>query len=705
MDGRKSKLLEVLEGAKKRFIIPVYQRGYDWKIKHCARLYDDLIKAYKGGYTAHFFGSIVRKASHGEDFLVIDGQQRITTVSLLFAAMVTMLERGEVASTNEVLAPFIKESYLINKYCPDERKLRLKPVKDDCAAFDKLFDKSGAPLDEKSNITANYRYFCERIKKQEISIDELSKAIELLEVIDITLDEKDDPQLIFESLNSTGLDLTEGDKIRNFILMSLDDKTQERYYNEYWNIIEQSACYDVSEFIRHYLTIKQRRIPKVGEVYDVFRAFVTKEIGSVTAGDSEGILREMKEYAKAFEKIITAKAVKGDNIACIFCRMAQLEMTVAYPLLMSVLLHLEHGEISNGEAEGALSCVESFVVRRFLCGYPSNALNKIFCTLDADVMELLQQNSGAHYDSCLIYLLEAKTASGTFPSDSEVEAAIAQRDMFHLPRKMRDYLFERLENGDSVERVNVAQMLHSKDGNAPELSIEHIMPQTLTAGWKDALGKDWKEIYNKRLHTLPNLTLTGYNSRYSNKPFIEKRDMEKGFKDSALNMNKCLLDYDKWTAEEMNARQAILTERAKHLWPYPAAHFVPAKKMLDIVTLQDADGEDMTGRKLVSFKYGDDEAKNTSSWVEMFVGVASRLCDEDTQPMRRLSEQMTWVSLESREGDSRYVKVGVDIYVYKATSTETKINVLKRMFDEYKLDAGDLVLALIPLEKADALEG
>lgn len=698
MEGRKSKLLEVLDGANKRFIIPVYQRNYDWKIKHCARLYDDLIKTYKEGRGAHFFGSIVRKAAHSEDFLVIDGQQRITTVSLLFAAMVKLLESGEASAKDDMLSARIKETYLVDRFRKEERKLRLKPIKDDCAAFDKIFDEYGAPLDEKSNITANYRYFCERIKRQEIAMDDLFDAIGRLEVIDITLEDKDDPQLIFESLNSTGLDLTEGDKIRNFILMSLDDQMQERYYNKYWNAIERLTRYDVSEFIRHYLTIKQRRIPKVGEVYAVFRAFVTKEIGRVTSGDCESILREMLEYAKVFNEIITASIGKGDNIACILCRLARLEMTVAYPLLMSVLLRFERGDISESEAEGALVCVESFVVRRMLCGSPSNALNKIFCTLDADVMEQLAQNRGVRYDACLTYLLEAKTASGAFPKDDEVARAIAERDVFHLPRKMRDYLFERFENGDSVERVNVAEMLHSKDGDTPELSIEHIMPQTLTAEWKDALGKDWSEIYSKRLHTLPNLTLTGYNSRYSNRPFKEKRDMEKGFRDSALNMNKCLLDFDKWTAAEMDKRQAILTDRAKNLWPYPATGFVPKKKIADSVPLADVEPDDMTGRKLLSYKYCDDEAKNTYSWVEMFTGVAARLCDEDTQPMRHLAESTKWVSLESKEGDTRYVKAGVDIYVYKATSTETKIGILKRMFDEYGKDAGDLVFTLVPKE-------
>lgn len=252
-----------MDGSKKRFIIPVYQRNYDWKTENCKQLYDDLVKVVKNRRNNHFFGSLVsvyESSGRNTEFLVIDGQQRLTTVSLLLLAMYNLISKGLVVVEEKTLANQIYEDFLVDKYQPEETRIKLKPVKNDREAFDKLFNSEDEYIRD-SNLTTNYNYFYDRIKKQEVTVDELFDAICKLEIINITLSNDDNPQLIFESLNSTGLDLSEGDKIRNFILMGLPANVQNEYYEKYWNKIEICTKYDVSSFIRDYLSIKQQAIP------------------------------------------------------------------------------------------------------------------------------------------------------------------------------------------------------------------------------------------------------------------------------------------------------------------------------------------------------------------------------------------------------------------------------------------------------------
>lgn len=293
MHGEAKLLLKFLDGSDNRYIIPVYQRNYDWRPKQCEQLFNDLVQIIKKNRKTHFFGSIVTSSANKggkSDYLVIDGQQRITTISILFTAMVNLMKSGTVVAEDKRLAEKIEKKFLVDEYQTEERKLRLKPIKDDCVSFDKLITNNPSEFVESSNITQNYHYFETRIKnikRDEISIDELYEAIFRLEIIDIFLDKEDNPQLIFESLNSTGLDLTEADKIRNFILMGLDAKKQEEYYESYWNKIEKFTAYNVSGFIRNYLTLIQKKIPNINNVYFTFKEYVLEKMNIESADDCE----------------------------------------------------------------------------------------------------------------------------------------------------------------------------------------------------------------------------------------------------------------------------------------------------------------------------------------------------------------------------------------------------------------------------------
>ena len=697
MHGEAKLLLKFLDGSDNRYIIPVYQRNYDWKQKQCEQLYNDLIQIIKKDRNTHFFGSVVTSAaSKGgkSDYLVIDGQQRITTISILFTAMVNLMKSGVIVPDDARLAEKIEKKFLVDEYQTEDRKLRLKPIKDDCVSFDKLITNDPTEFVESSNITQNYHYFENRIKKNEISIDDLYEAIRRLEIIDIFLDKEDNPQLIFESLNSTGLDLTEGDKIRNFILMGLDAKKQEDYYEKYWNKIEKNTDYNVSGFIRNYLTLIQKKIPNINNVYFTFKEYVQETMNIENADDCEAILQDMLYYAQIYGRIITAKNDPKDTVSSILYRLNNIEMTVSYPFLLAMFGHEKRGEIDFTDVESTLKVLETYICRRIMCpNYTSNALNKVFCTLDSEVMKLKTDNSEATYSSILIYYLLSRSGSAGFPTDKEFIDSLTNRDVYHMFKKNREYILDRFENGNTIERVNVIEMMENGD-----LTIEHIMPQTLTDDWKKELGDDYQSIYDQNIHTLKNLTLTGYNSKFSNNPFAFKKTCEGGFKDSGLNLNKPLLDYDHWTYSEMQDRLEKLLKQADSLWPYPKTDFVPPKK--DIVTVTLDDDEELTGRVLVSYSFGNIREHETNAWVEMFLEVINQLYLQNPGVIRILATDTSYEQIIYTTDDKNadWAKIDENIYVYKANSTSAKMRILNRLFDEYGKDKSELIFNLKPEE-------
>ncbi len=330
MKGSECKFLKFMEGSGKRFVIPVYQRNYDWKTEQCKQLFDDLVKIIKNNRRSHFFGSVVsvyNPDGRNDEFLIIDGQQRLTTVSLVLLAVYNLLNEEVLVSESPYLKQQILEEYLVDKWAQRETRIKLKPVKNDRDAFGKLFEGEDEHIRD-SNLTANYNYFYERIQRKEISVDELFDAVCRLEIISITLNNEDNPQLIFESLNSTGLDLSEGDKIRNYILMGLPTKIQDEYYEKYWNRIEKCTDYDVSSFVRDYLSIKQSAIPSQKKIYINFKDYV--ESSSV---DTEGLLKELLEYSKSYQILLGGGTNDKALDACIF-RLNRLETTITRPFFL-----------------------------------------------------------------------------------------------------------------------------------------------------------------------------------------------------------------------------------------------------------------------------------------------------------------------------------------------------------------------------------
>lgn len=685
MKGSECRFVKYMEGSDKRFVIPVYQRNYDWKTENCKQLYDDLVKIIKGDSKSHFFGSLVsvyNPDGRNEEFLVIDGQQRLTTVSLLFLAMYHLMETGAIIPETANLKQRIYEEYLVDKWQPEETRIKLKPVKNDQYAFGKLFSDPTEYIRE-SNLTVNYDYFYDRIQKQEITIDQLFDAICRLEIINIRLDGEDHPQRIFESLNSTGLDLSEGDKIRNFILMGLPSKQQDEYYEKYWNRIELCTKYDVSAFIRDYLSVKQQAIPQQKRIYAIFKDY--SEMGGI---QTEPLLIDMLEYAKRYAVLLEGKTGSSALNACI-SRLNRLETTVTRPFFLEVLRLHDENKLTLGQVSEVFLITENYLFRRTICDLPTNALNKIFLMLHREIVRY--DGTEENYVEKFKYALLSKKEKARFPNDVEFSADFGNKQVYLMNSKHKVYTLERLENYGTLEDKDVYR--HCDEGI---YTIEHIMPQHLTPAWQKELGVDFEQIHKDWLHRIANLTLSAYNSKYKNRTFLEKKTIQNGFDDAGIRMNTWIAKKDRWTLAELEERSSHLTGRALTIWAAPATEYKPAEKQMDSFTLDD-DAALLSGRLIARFSYKNLEQPVTS-WVEMYQKVLQILFAEDKAIITRLAvsheDGLAYHFSLTGSDFSKSVEIGDGIHVLTNTSTQSKLSVLNRIFDLYDVDPADLAFFL-----------
>lgn len=698
MTGSEMKLVSFMQGSNKRFVIPVYQRNYDWKTENCKQLYDDLIKVVRNERKSHFFGSIVsvyNPVGANDEFLVIDGQQRLTTVSLLMLAMYNAMEQKLVVPKRASLSEQIFAEYLVDKYQDEDTRIKLKPVKNDREAFGKLFNDSAEYIKD-SNLTVNYYYFYERIQKQEITVDELFEAICRLEIINIKLNQDDNPQLIFESLNSTGVALSEGDKIRNFILMGLPANLQNKYYEDYWNKIEICTNYEVSAFVRDYLSVKQQATPSMNKVYFTFKAYVEDK-----KFETEFLLKELLNYAKWYQVLLSGSTVNTALNACIY-RLNRLETTITRPFFLEVLrLHFEN-KLTISDVAEIFSITENYVFRRIICDVPSNALNKIFLLLHKDIIRY--DGTDDNYLAKFKYALLAKKDRGRFPDDDEFVQSFSERQVYTMNR-YRVYILERFENFGTLEDKDIYRHI---DVGVEEggYSIEHIMPQHLTPAWRTELGDDYEQIHEIWLHRIANLTLTAYNSKYSNNPFEDKKNMKNGFAESGLRMNQWIAKKEKWSLAELEERNQYLMNKALEIWCYPETDFKPAEKQMDTFTLED--DINLTGRNIAKFSYKN-MVQPVTSWVEMYEAMMKILHSEDKSVLLKLAHTRNdndiSVHVSANKSDLRgYIEIENGLYLERNTSTWLKISLLKRFFKLYDAELSDLVFYLKDDNNADGEE-
>ncbi len=692
MDGRVTSVPRVLAGGTRSLVIPVYQRNYDWRIKHCAKLFDDIEDIVRTSREGHFFGAVV---GHNEDsftYVVIDGQQRLTTTSLLILALVRSMKSGAIATEKPKLADRIQSEYLLMRDENDEIKFKLKPVKNDNAAYIRLLN--GDDPIESSAVTANYNYFLERLARTHLTAEQVWGAIERLEVmlLEVKLPQ-DDPQRIFESINSTGLELSEADKIRNIVLMGLKTHEQTDLYENYWNRIEKSVEYRTDWFIRLYLVSKTGRTPRVDGVYEAFRAFQASSPSNIRA-----MLTEMRAYADHCHKLNTASTgiTRADKR---LRRFNLVKHDVALPLLMPLVGELEAGTVSDDDFTETIGVIDTYIFRRFVSSVPTNGLNKVFASSYTETRRL-RTGTTATFAEVLAYLLTRRGGSGRFPEDDEFAEAFATRDFYKTQAENRTYTFECLENNTSNDSRDIAKALDDLD-----ISIEHIMPRTLTAAWKQHLGSEYENIHATWVNRIGNLTVTGYNSTYSNDPFESKKVRENGFADSPYRLNKLVKSSEKWTEDEMHSRTVELQEIALKYWPYPTSTFAPVVAPLPALPM--GDDESFTNRVISAFEF-QGERKTVASWKDTVVEVVRRLVNSHRDEVFAYAATDAY-GIETTNGSSHdlgkgEVQVVPGLKVFLSTSTYQKLLFLRKLFKHLDIDTDELVIVLRNSEAGPTIE-
>jgi len=596
--------LKFLQG-KKQFIIPIYQRTYSWEIAQSQQLWDDLIRtASNDAIPAHFVGSIVYveqglyQVSAIPQLLVIDGQQRLTTLTLLLAALARAIEAG--ASSDSVAVDEIRDDYLFNRHGKDSLKYRLLLTQNDRETLMRVLDGK-EPLDHPARrVIANYEFFQQKIAAVDPSV--LHRGIEKLVIVDIALDRThDNPQLIFESLNSTGLELSQADLIRNYVLMGQEPETMEALYSEHWFPMERRFArtedrFLFDRFIRDYLTFKTGRIPNIVKVYGAFKVHAQEP----AAGPITDLVAHVARYSRYFVNIALLQEPDAD-LRQAFEDINTLKVDVAYPFLLEVYDDYTTHRLTKAEFLAVLRLVESYVFRRTICGIPTNTLNKTFGNL-------IKQIDRDHYVESTEAAFLSMDSYRRFPLDEEFRREFIVKDVYNL--RTRNYLLRNLENAQHKDRVIIEGY-----------TIEHIMPQNQrpSAVWRSELGPDWQAVQNRYLHTIGNLTLTLYNSSMSDRRFLDKRDMDGGFRRTPLALNDGLRELDQWNKEAIRQRATALAELAVTLWSAP--HLSPA--------LLDAYATRVTRAALPAYSLAD-HPHLTGAMLNLFQQLRQRILNLDS---------------------------------------------------------------------------
>lgn len=544
-----------------QYTIPIFQRTYSWTLEQTNQLFKDILRlATNPMVPMHFLGSLVYvqgglyTTATVVELIVIDGQQRLTTITLFLAALAHHFS----STGDEQTAREIRGHYLLNHDTSESQKYKILLTQNDKATLIQIIEGKELLEPISDRIKQNYDFLLRCIESAKTSPSSLYEAFKKLIVVDVSLDRTvDNPQLIFESLNSTGLDLSQADLIRNYVLMGLEKSHQDELYNDYWRAMEmdfgqQNYVNYFDMFIRDYLTMKTGKIPKLGDVYHEFKKFVP--INNYET--MKEVIADVASYSKFYSAFALGHE-KDVELNVAFNDLHTLKVDVVYPYLLETYGEYIHGKLTKSEFLEIVKVLESYIFRRMICGIPTNSLNKTFATLSREI-------DHANHLVSLKAIIVQKTSYRQIPDDEAFKLSFTNTDIYHKLRT--DYIFDKLENYKRKEHVKI-----------DEYTIEHIMPQNpdLSIDWKNELGDDWQTIQNTYLHTIGNLTLTGYNSNYSDKPFITKRDLNDstglniGFKSSPLHVNEGLGLLEHWNEQTIKDRAQRLGDLALKIWPYP----------------------------------------------------------------------------------------------------------------------------------------
>lgn len=541
MQAKETKLQDIIEGTK-QYVIPLFQRTYSWTSKEWDILWKDLIELCKmENPRTHFIGSIVNMPTVSvpegvAKYMLIDGQQRLTTIFILL----TLLRDKAKENGNNRFADEINNTLLVNQYKDGIDYYKLLPTQVDRESYQDLINHKNNNIE--NDLKKAYSFFEKKLKQVNIENEKIKKIItSYFSVVSIVLDADDNPYLVFESLNAKGRPLTQADLIRNFFFMRIHTDEQENIYQSLWLPMQNALKDDLTEFIRHYL-MRDGSVVKQSDVY-----YALKE--NVSVSNAIDYLKKLKEYSLFYQCLKYPQFEKEPELQLMFKRLNRIEVTTAYPLLLNFYSYYSEGLIDKNNFVSILKTLENFLIRRFVCNIASNQLTKIFSAVCITINNKLDEN--------LVEVFKTSLQEKGYPKDTEFKS------------HFRDTKF--YGSGDRAIKTKLVLEIIEKSYNHKEpvsfenLTIEHIMPQTLSEWWQDYLGQDWEETREFYLHTIGNLTLTAYNTELSNDEYPTKRQT---LIDSHLEINKYFTNIQKWTKEEIEKRSELLAEKATEIWPY-----------------------------------------------------------------------------------------------------------------------------------------
>lgn len=663
-----------LQAPNVQFVIPVYQRNYDWTTKECRELLNDIISVEVENRGTHFIGSIVfihegtYSTSDVKELVIIDGQQRLTTINILYVALYRFAKENNMNQEAEML----HNMFLTNQYVLKESsKLKLKQTDNNSVAFKAIIYGTEKEFESYSNVIENYNYFRNELKAESFGL--ILSGLKRLIFVEISLErDKDDPQRIFESLNSTGLDLSQSDLIRNFILMDLEPTDQQRIFENIWSPIEDNARdltkqkSMVSDYMRDYMTLKNKKIPNKDGVYEEFKRLYSNKKDEFYQQELENI----KALSSHYRKLINPQRIADSKLRREVEYIARLEINVTYPFLLQVFEDAENGIIDQQTLLEILKLIQSYTWRRFIVGLPTSSLNKIFMTLYAEV------DTEDYYQSLAIALMKKK-GSAKFPNDIDIKSSLSEKDLYNIKPKNRNYLFELLENHNNREYV---------DTSNASITIEHIFPRNPNDKWGEDLSPDDYFVFKeKKLNTIANLTLSGNNGALGNKSFIEKKEMnkdrgEQGYKYSRLWLNVYLNQLDKWNLKSYEERLERIYDRFLSIWEYPQV------TVLEIDASAEQNIFDAESPKYQQLEYFIFENTKVEEEViaQMYFYVIGKLFEKN--PELLLSNNVG-LKITHEISDFRSPqKLDNGYYIEANTDSPNKFNVLKRLLSLFEME-------------------
>jgi len=601
----------IIEG-KKQYVVPLFQRAYVWKNKHWETLWDDLLELASSNELNenHFFGSFVTMPLEGNNrvnqFLLIDGQQRLTTIFVLLAIIRNEAEAKTEASTQE-LANEIKHQYLLNSsYSGNSIKLRPTKLQGDEACFEQIIRGEECTIDNR--IKDAFSFFSKLVSKTTVAIDILTRVItRKLKVVHLELDKGDDPYKIFESLNAKGEELSQADLIRNYFFMRIDEELVQEHYDAYWQPIQQKLGDNLSEYMRHY-SMKDSAMVKKNEVYFTLKKRHDK---LKTSDEVVNSLKDLAKFASYYEKLLDPDRETNEEIRERIFRLNQIEITVAYPFVLNLYADYEKPQgISEYKFTEILDLLENFLVRRFICKVPTRGLNYVFSYLYGKVSQ---------YGN-LVEGVKGELSKQKYPANSQFVDAFKTLQLYNKKSsetlKKAKFLLGRLDSFKNKEPVNVS---HS------DITIEHVMPQKLTPEWEKMLGDNWQTIHKTLCNTIGNLTLSGDNPKLARLGFFRK---QKILQESNLRLNRYFANLSQWDEEAIRQRTDSLAQIALKIWPYFG----------EIQTDSNLTAHDMKGKKpLAVIIMGDSYA--VSSWRDVMQRTLEVLIDRDADAFDKLIEK------------------------------------------------------------------